>query len=191
MLVYQRVTIFTITYLTFFVSEDNVAATSLHVAPQISSPTEYRPPFVAEHMPLPKRLCKWRWPGNIVYDISIEIWINWVCLKMVSTPKLNGFADHYPYEKWLAIIGNINPTFSGPNPIVCGHVELCQSAAFLGIAPLLSVIRPSSAAAACPEQKTARKFSLNGVGVVSNVWAQKSQSTLLSKISQNLQTSHG
>ena len=28
----------------------------------------------------------------------------------------NGFADHYPYEKWLAIIGNINPTFSGPNP---------------------------------------------------------------------------
>ena len=31
----------------------------------------------------------------------------------------NGFADHdpyhYPYYKWLAIIGNINPTFSGPN----------------------------------------------------------------------------
>ena len=25
----------------------------------------------------------------------------WVCLKMVSTPKPNGFADHYPYEKWL------------------------------------------------------------------------------------------
>ena len=24
----------------------------------------------------------------------------------------NGFADHYPYEKWLAIIGNINPTCS-------------------------------------------------------------------------------
>ena len=21
----------------------------------------------------------------------------WVCLKMVSTPKPNGFADHYPY----------------------------------------------------------------------------------------------
>ena len=36
----------------------------------------------------------------------------WVCLKMVSTPKPNGFADHYPYEKWLAIIGDINPTFS-------------------------------------------------------------------------------
>ena len=28
----------------------------------------------------------------------------------------NGFADHYPHEKWLAIIGKINPTFSGPNP---------------------------------------------------------------------------
>ena len=30
----------------------------------------------------------------------------------------NGFADHYPYEKRLAIIGNINPTFSGPNPYI-------------------------------------------------------------------------
>ena len=31
------------------------------------------------------------------------IWIidKWVCLKMVSTPKPNGFHDHYPYEKWL------------------------------------------------------------------------------------------
>ena len=37
--------------------------------------------------------------------------------------------------------------------------------------PLLSVIRSLSAAAACPEQKTAL-FSLNGVGVVSNVRAQ-------------------
>ena len=26
---------------------------------------------------------------------------------MSCTPKPNGFADHYPYEKWLAIIGNI------------------------------------------------------------------------------------
>ena len=25
----------------------------------------------------------------------------WVCLKMLYTPKPNGFADHYPYEKWL------------------------------------------------------------------------------------------
>ena len=28
----------------------------------------------------------------------------------------NGFADHDPVFKWLAIIGKINPTFSGPNP---------------------------------------------------------------------------
>ena len=26
---------------------------------------------------------------------------NWVCLKMVSTPKPNGFHDHYPVFKWL------------------------------------------------------------------------------------------
>ena len=31
------------------------------------------------------------------------------------TAKPNGFADHYPYEKWLAIIGHINPTFSVTN----------------------------------------------------------------------------
>ena len=52
-------------------------------------------------------------PQNIINNIYIYIW---VCLKMVSTPKPNGFADHYPVFKWLAIIGNINPTFSGPNP---------------------------------------------------------------------------
>ena len=33
------------------------------------------------------------------------------CRKMLCSPKPTGFADHYPYEKWLAIIGNINPTF--------------------------------------------------------------------------------
>ena len=27
--------------------------------------------------------------------------VMWVCLKMSCTPKPNGFADHYPYEKWL------------------------------------------------------------------------------------------
>ena len=25
----------------------------------------------------------------------------WVCLKMLCSPKPNGFADHSPYEKWL------------------------------------------------------------------------------------------
>ena len=41
---------------------------------------------------------------------------------LIIIPFLNGY--HYPYEKWLSlslwkmaiIIGNINPTFSGPNP---------------------------------------------------------------------------
>ena len=35
----------------------------------------------------------------------------WVCLKIEKTPKANGFADHYPYNKWLAIIGNIPNIF--------------------------------------------------------------------------------
>ena len=25
----------------------------------------------------------------------------WVCLKMLCSPKPNGFADHYPYYRWL------------------------------------------------------------------------------------------
>ena len=33
-------------------------------------------------------------------------------VKIVYPIVPNGFADHYPYEKWLAIIGKINPTFS-------------------------------------------------------------------------------
>ena len=41
-----------------------------------------------------------------------------MCLKMLAKPRktpwlINGFADHeIRHEKWLAIIGNINPTFS-------------------------------------------------------------------------------
>ena len=31
---------------------------------------------------------------------------------VVYYPKPNGFADHDPVFKWLAIIGKINPTFS-------------------------------------------------------------------------------
>ena len=38
--------------------------------------------------------------------------VTWVCLKIVYPIVPNGFADHYPVFKWLAIIGNINPTFS-------------------------------------------------------------------------------
>ena len=37
--------------------------------------------------------------GSWTFD---EFWLAiWVCLKMLCTPKPNGFADHYPYEKWL------------------------------------------------------------------------------------------
>ena len=50
--------------------------------------------------------------GSIEFYSSTMHKTKWVCLKMLCTFKSNGFADHYPYEKWLAIIGNINPTFS-------------------------------------------------------------------------------
>ena len=64
---------------------------------------------------------------KISYDICIQ---NFPVIIPETCPQ-NGFvwkwlvvphctqwlkADHYPYNKWLAIIGNINPTFSGPNP---------------------------------------------------------------------------
>ena len=46
--------------------------------------------------------------GEIRLILMMETLINqripkiiWVCLKMSCTPKPNGFADHYPYEKWL------------------------------------------------------------------------------------------
>ena len=56
--------------------------------------------------------CK-RWPGRVCF-------VFWgppnqqmgVSENVVYLIVPNGFADHYPYEKWLAIIGNINPTFS-------------------------------------------------------------------------------
>ena len=31
------------------------------------------------------------------WTIGMEPMFNWVCLKMLCTPKPNGFADHYPY----------------------------------------------------------------------------------------------
>ena len=49
-------------------------------------------------------------PGNILPGPR------WVCLKIGNTQLPNGFADHYPVFKWLAIIGNINPTFSDLAP---------------------------------------------------------------------------
>ena len=37
-------------------------------------------------------------PPQQAWKIILPIW---VCLKIVSTPKPNGFADHYPVFKWL------------------------------------------------------------------------------------------
>ena len=34
-------------------------------------------------------------------DTEVFQQATWVCLKMVSTPKPNGFHDHYPVFKWL------------------------------------------------------------------------------------------
>ena len=38
----------------------------------------------------------------------------WVCLKIVYPIVPNGFADPYPYNKWLAIIGNIHHFQTNP-----------------------------------------------------------------------------
>ena len=51
----------------------------------------------------PLRWEQWRffevpWDNGCFVGTSWEIW---VCLKMLCTPKPNGFADHYPYEKCL------------------------------------------------------------------------------------------
>ena len=38
---------------------------------------------------------------NQGFLFNLNVGFIWVCLKMLCTPKPNGFADHYPYEKWL------------------------------------------------------------------------------------------
>ena len=51
---------------------------------------------------------------------TVEVWafvesrLFWVCLKMVSTPKPNGFADHYPVFKLLFHWEYIYPIFRQP-----------------------------------------------------------------------------
>ena len=57
--------------------------------------------------------------GLIVLNHAMDELDIWVCLKMLCTPKANGFADHYPVFKWLAIIGKINPTFSDKPIFLC------------------------------------------------------------------------
>ena len=39
-------------------------------------------------------------PGAMVKYVIYDVYI-WVCLKIVYPFLPNGFADHYPYEKWL------------------------------------------------------------------------------------------
>ena len=64
-------------------------------------------------------------PKNGLHKFEISLWglyffthvhsfSIWVCLKIGNTPKPNGFADHYPYEKWLFHweYNGIYPTFS-------------------------------------------------------------------------------
>ena len=40
------------------------------------------------------------------FSYGFPIVFQWVCLKIVYPIVPNGFADYYPYEKLLAIIGN-------------------------------------------------------------------------------------
>ena len=39
--------------------------------------------------------------GNQTWQLKMHENSIWVCLKMLFTPKPNGFADHYPVFKWL------------------------------------------------------------------------------------------
>ena len=48
-------------------------------------------------------------PGWPLGSLGARHCTNWVCLKMLCTPKPNGFADHYPY--WMAISLGIYPIF--------------------------------------------------------------------------------
>ena len=61
---------------------------------------------------------------------------------VVYPEKPNGFADHYPYEKWLAIIANINPTFSdNPKhyPLVMTNIAMERSTMLLIGKPSISI----------------------------------------------------
>ena len=56
-----------------------------------------------------------------ICQVCISLWL-WVCLKMLAKPHCTQWfcwSDN-PYEKWLAIIGKINPTFS--DKPICGLV---------------------------------------------------------------------
>ena len=67
------------------------------------------------------------------------IWIHMGVSENRLNPFLpNGFADHDPYEKWLAIIGKINPTFSD-TPIWITWSRIIYAASGAAGDPILSI----------------------------------------------------
>ena len=57
-------------------------------------------------------------PKNQAAQRLVKPSMIWVCLKMSCTPKANGFADHYPYEKWRFHWEYIYPISDKP---ICCH----------------------------------------------------------------------
>ena len=101
---------------------------------------------------------------------------------VVSTPKPNGFADHYPYEKWLAIIGKINPTFSVTNPNGAKILML-----FLSPSPCLQNRKPATLLVKTLEQGPRASCAQGKSGQVAPAWGVRifshhlPQSTCLSQ----------
>ena len=53
---------------------------------------------------VPSNVATWGWAthvGKLQWSLRCSATNTWVCLKMLCTPKPNGFADHYPVFKWL------------------------------------------------------------------------------------------
>ena len=63
-----------------------------------------------------KSLLTWFFQTNFT-KIAWSLVNLWVCLKMLGTPKPNGFADHYPNKTWLF---HWEYTLVSDKPIWCG-----------------------------------------------------------------------
>ena len=62
-------------------------------------PAMQKPPFQRGRLNVEADLCTFFFSLSLYGSL---FGLNkWVCLKMLCTPKPNGFADHYPCEKWL------------------------------------------------------------------------------------------
>ena len=89
----------------FSASEDNVAATVAAVF------------WVAQHMPPPKRLCRWRWPGHIRNTCGIPMAFS--CRGHLQDLKVGQI-----------VVGSLGVILD--KLLLCwAYVELCQSAVFL------------------------------------------------------------